>query len=274
MPRRPPTNPALARARHQAQVEAAVRRYAPEVWTAARRLHARWLREALAAARPLLERLVIEARLYELEVEWLAGELAWLGYAIEPEELLEQAEIQWVLRRLAEQAPASAGFLTTDPRRDTLVRETVRILEDDLSVFWRNLTDPETLARRLVNLKAEGVPYVEASRQVARQYGTEFYRAERLVRSSFNSAANNAHGAALEEAGFRKKTWLTSRDSRVRSGGGPGKYDHVSMDGQTVPIDQPFVSPEGVRLMYPGDRSLGAPAGSIVNCRCTLVGAE
>jgi len=273
MPRRPPTNPALARARHQAQVEAAVRRHAPEVWTATRRLHAKWLREALAAARPLLDKLVIEARLYELEVEWLAGELAWLGYAIEPEELLEQAEIQWVLRRIAETVPARAGFLPTDPRRDTLIRETVRILEDDLSTFWRTLTDPETLARRLVNLKAEGVPYVEASRQVARQYGTEFYRAERLVRSSYNSAANNAATTALVDAGFTRKRWLTSRDARVRRPQGQSPWDHLSADGQTVPVDAPFIV-SGEPLMYPGDRSRGASAGNLINCRCTVVGVE
>jgi|GEM_PF-5489294 len=271
MPRRPRTNPRLARARHLAQVEAAVRRHAPEVWTATRRLHAKWLREALAAARPLLDKLVIEARLYELEVEWLAGELAWLGYEISPDELREQPEVAWTLRRLAEQAPASAGFLTTDPRRDTLIRETVRILEDDLSVYWRNLTDPETLARRLVNLKAEGVPYVEASRQVARQYGTEFYRAERLVRSSYNSASNNAHSAALEEAGFKRKQWLTSRDARVRRPQGQSPFDHVAAEGQKVPIDKPFIV-SGEPLMYPGDRSRGASAGNIVNCRCTVIG--
>src|SRR5690606_13439210 len=135
--RRPRTNPRLARARHLAQVEAAVRRYAPEVWTAARRLHARWLREALAAARPLLDRLVIEARLYELEIEWLESELAWLGYEISPSELLEQPEVAWALRRIAETAPSQAGFLDRDPRMPTLLRENTRILEDDLSVFWQ-----------------------------------------------------------------------------------------------------------------------------------------
>lgn len=273
MPRRPRTNPRLARARHLRQVEAAVRTYAPEVWTAARRLHTKWLREALAAARPLLARLVIEVRLYELEVEWLSTELAWLGYEISPDELLEQPEVIWTLRRLASATPRQAGFLATDPRLDTLVRETVRILEDDLSTFWRTLTDPQTLARRLVDLKADGVPYIEASRQVARQYGTEFYRAERLVRSSYNTASNNAHNAALQEAGFTKKRWLTSRDARVRRPEGSSPFDHVAAEGQTVAIDEPFIV-SGEQLMFPGDRSRGASAGNIINCRCTTVGVE
>ena len=273
MPKRPTSNPRLARARHLARVEAAVRRYAPEVWTAARRLHARWLREALAAARPLLDRLVIERRLYELEVEWLAAELAWLGYEITPEELQAQPEVLWAVRRIATQAPSSAGFLASDPRMATLVRETTRILEDDLSQFWRTLTDPKTLAQRLVNLKAEGVPYVEASRQVARQYGTEFYRAERLVRSSYNTASNNAALAAIREAGFTRKRWLTSRDARVRRPEPGSPFDHWSADGQTVPIDQPF-SVSGEPLMHPGDRSRGASAGNLINCRCSVIGVE
>lgn len=273
MPKRPTSNPRLARGRHLAQVEAAVRRYAPDVWTAARRLHARWLREALAAARPLLDRLVIEGRLYELEVEWLAAELAWLGYEITPEELQAQPEVVWAVRRIATHAPSTAGFLASDPRMATLVRETTRILEDDLSQFWRTLTDPRTLAQRLVNLKAEGVPYVEASRQVARQYGTEFYRAERLVRSSYNTASNNANAAAIQEAGFSKKRWLTARDARVRRPTPSSTADHVIAEGMTVPADSYFEI-AGERLLYPGDRSLGASASMIVNCRCTCIGVE
>lgn len=267
------SNPRLARARHLARLELTVRRYAPEIWTATRRLHAKWLRLAFAAAEPVLGRLVIDARLYELEVDWLAQELDWLGYEISPDELAAQPEVAWALRRLADQAPQAAGFLTTDPRRATLVSEARRILDDDLSSYWRDIVSPKTLARRLVNLKAEGVPYIEATRIISRQYGTEFYRAERLVRSSYNSAANNANTAAILEAGFPNQRWLTSRDPRVRRPEGSSPFDHVAADGQTVPVGQPFLV-SGEFLMYPGDRSRGASAGNIINCRCTVIGAE
>jgi hypothetical protein len=44
------------------------------------------------------------------------------------------------------------------------------------------------------------------------------------------------------------------------------------MDNVVVPIDQPFITPTGSRMMYPGDRSEGAPAGDVANCRCTMIG--
>jgi hypothetical protein len=62
-------------------------------------------------------------------------------------------------------------------------------------------------------------------------------------------------------------------ESRV-SGGGKAGYGRRSMDGQTVPIDQPFVTPEGHLLMHPGDRSKGAPAGTMINCRRVVVGID
>lgn len=272
MPRRPTTDPRRARQRHLARVEAAVRTVTPEVWTATRRLHARWLRIALAAARPLLDRLVIEARLYELEIEWLAAELSWLGYEISPDELRAQPEVVWALRRLTTSAPSQAGFLASDPRTPILIREATRMLEDDLSSYWRGMTSPDLLARRLVTLKAEGVPYIEATRIISRQYGTDFYRAERLVRSSYNTASNNAALAAIEEAGFTKKKWLDSRDARVRRPTPGNPFDHRAANEQIVPINAPFIV-SGEELFYPGDRSRGASAGNIINCRCTVIGA-
>lgn len=59
------------------------------------------------------------------------------------------------------------------------------------------------------------------------------------------------------------KEWVTMGDSRVRPG-------HRAADSQQVPSDQPFMV-AGERLMHPGDRSLGASIGNVINCRCSAV---
>ena len=166
----------------------------------------------------------------------------------------------------------SHSFLPTDPRREVIIRYTTNILEDDLSSFWAGLTEPEVLANRLWNLRKEGLSYVEMTKAIDTQYRSGFYRAERLVRSAYNSSANHAAYQDLLDTGFDRGQWLTARDSRVRKGG-PNRADHRAMDGQTRKLGEPFVTLRGHRLLFPGDRSLGAPADEVVNCRCVIVGA-
>lgn len=57
-----------------------------------------------------------------------------------------------------------------------------------------------------------------------------------------------------------RKTWDSVGDNRVRAA-------HLSADGQSVRVNEPFIV-GGEQLMYPGDDSLGASAGNIINCRC------
>lgn len=284
MPRRRRSNdPRRVEALHRARIEAAVRRHSRPIWVATRRLHARWLRIMLAAAQGAYERLVLEQRartavdaelqqrLHDFEVAWLVAELEKTGVSITPEDLLNVGEVQTATNQMASSAPQGAGFLTDDPRTGRLVADAHGILEDQISSYWQSLTDPELLARRLVRQKAEGVPYVEAARQISREYGTEFYRAERLVRSSYNTASNHAHLEAVLEAGFPNKRWLTSRDARVRRPIKSSHYDHASAEGQTVPVEEPFIV-SGEPLLYPGDSSRGASIGNCANCKCTIIG--
>lgn len=60
-----------------------------------------------------------------------------------------------------------------------------------------------------------------------------------------------------------KKEWVTMGDDKVR-------MDHVIADGQVVDDTVPY-DVGGEQLMYPGDSSLGASAGNIINCRCASV---
>lgn len=77
-----------------------------------------------------------------------------------------------------------------------------------------------------------------------------------------NAARNLAARQALEAAGRRgTKTWLHTSAAEPREA-------HLQMVGDTVGMDEAFVSPSGARLLYPGDTSLGAGARDIINCQC------
>jgi len=59
-----------------------------------------------------------------------------------------------------------------------------------------------------------------------------------------------------------RRVWSATLDSKTRE-------DHADVDGQSVDgMETPFVMPDGSRLLYPGDGSLGASAEQTVNCRC------
>ncbi|MBI6621198.1 hypothetical protein YA0783_23145 [Pseudomonas corrugata] len=60
------------------------------------------------------------------------------------------------------------------------------------------------------------------------------------------------------------KTWRDRGDKKVR-------HTHSVMGGQEVQKDQPFQSPNGALLRYPGDSSLGAGWSERAGCRCTAI---
>lgn len=59
------------------------------------------------------------------------------------------------------------------------------------------------------------------------------------------------------------KKWDATGDARTRP-------SHRAMDGQKVTMDGAFETPDGAKLMHPGDTSLGAPASEIIDCRCRV----
>jgi len=61
--------------------------------------------------------------------------------------------------------------------------------------------------------------------------------------------------------------WVTQGDDKVRVKPVGG---HLAADSQRVKIGDPF-HVGGEELLYPGDRSLGATAANVMNCRCSAV---
>jgi hypothetical protein len=101
------------------------------------------------------------------------------------------------------------------------------------------------------------------------------YRGENIARTeaiqSLNRSEWEAHMQAVDIGALNRRDvrrhWDAAMDGRTR-------WSHAAMDrtyqDNGVGLDEPFVSPSGARLMFPGDTSLGAPAEEVVNCRCRV----
>ena len=107
------------------------------------------------------------------------------------------------------------------------------------------------------------------------------YRGEMIARTesvqALSAAEYESARQVLATGAVRQKDimreWDSAGDRRVRPA-------HREMDGQRVGLDEPFRTPQGALLMYPGDNTLGAPAKDTINCRCRVkttidwIGAE
>lgn len=102
-------------------------------------------------------------------------------------------------------------------------------------------------------MKAEDVP-----KSVSRMF-TEI-RATEIALNETNWIYNWINHQKLIEEKQNTHTWVSMRDEKVR-------VSHWNADGQTVPINEPFII-NGYKMMFPLDDSMGAPVEEIINCRC------
>lgn len=92
-------------------------------------------------------------------------------------------------------------------------------------------------------------------------------RAETIARTEAMQTLHIGQHAAYQQAidqGLASpeeilRVWESSGDGRTRE-------SHDEMNGQEVPWGEPFKTPSGVFLMFPGDPS--GPPEEIINCRC------
>ena len=86
-------------------------------------------------------------------------------------------------------------------------------------------------------------------------------RAETVARTEVASVYGAASEAAVDEAGYTHKRWLSASDEDVRD-------SHRELNGEVVPVGERFSN----GLRYPGDPE--GEAGEVINCRCVLVGED
>jgi SPP1 gp7 family putative phage head morphogenesis protein len=105
--------------------------------------------------------------------------------------------------------------------------------------------------------ESEGLTMTEIGKSIKQFYSDRSsYKAMRVARTEVSAAAGFGQREAAKQSGVvEEKMWISSRDDRVRD-------SHNKIDGETMPLDEPYSN----GLMYPGDPS-GDPSESI-QCRC------
>lgn len=91
--------------------------------------------------------------------------------------------------------------------------------------------------------------------------------ARTFVTGAQNAGRQDCDVKAAAMGIHRRKRWRSVKDGRTR-------HSHGLLDGQTVEIDEFFVSVLGSKMLYPGDRDHGADPSDLYNCRCCRESVE
>jgi len=132
-----------------------------------------------------------------------------------------------------------------------------------------------TVRDQLNTSLAAGIEAGETHDQLAARVKEVFNKladgeARRVAQTEVNLAYNDARHQAMSDAGIEYKAWLSSHGPNVRPAHAMAEMDYVD---DPIPLDEPF-NVGGEKLMFPGDDSLGASPGNIINCQCIQLAAQ
>ena len=142
----------------------------------------------------------------------------------------------------------------------------------DLHGFTAEMS--KKIVRDIVEADKKGAGITKFTDIIQEHYnGIGAARAEAIARTVSTQAYNGAAWSRTKEYAPYKEWLPTLHSDRTRP-------SHLAMKGVIIPVDDAFKVPafmaskntrvESCEMMYPGDSSLGAPAGQIIQCRCAL----
>jgi hypothetical protein len=165
------------------------------------------------------------------------------------------------------------GFIGLSQAQAGYLRNARAELEGlDARYFTRTLRDKrfDAMVRKAIDA---GKPLAQAEvDRIAARYSDRMlkHRADTIARTESITALRAGRREGIEQAieagAIRAETvtrvWDATLDSRTRP-------DHVAMHGTAIEgMETPFTLPDGSRMMFPGDTSLGASADQVILCRC------
>jgi len=123
-------------------------------------------------------------------------------------------------------------------------------------------TTRDSIADIIADGIANGTSQAELKKAVFEEMDTSHRRAKLIARQETMMSLATGQFDMMKAAGAKTKTWH-HRPQKDPRDGTHGKVDHVSMEGETVPIDEKFSN----GLLFPRDPSDDRPE-EVINCRC------
>ena len=125
-------------------------------------------------------------------------------------------------------------------------------------------TTRDSIADIIADGIANGASQAELKKAVYEEMDTSHKRAKLIARQETMMSLATGQFDMMKAAGAKTKTWH-HRPQKDPRDGTHGKVDHVSMEGETVPINETFSN----GLLFPRDPSDDRPE-EVINCRCYL----
>lgn len=127
----------------------------------------------------------------------------------------------------------------------------------------------DPLVKRAIREKSK-IPASKAAK-IAGRYsdGLLRRRGDKIARTELLGSLHHAQDEGLQQMlddGRLKLSQIT--DEWDAANDNDTRHSHRAMDGQRRRHGEPFLTGGGYLMHFPGDRSLGAPAEEIINCRC------
>ena len=169
--------------------------------------------------------------------------------------------------------------LQTDKRLIPIVRAEVmqRALTNDISgLKWtqRMNLHRDTAVLKIRETVANGLHHGETYSQMSERLNEALSRQVvnpmRIVRTEGHRVFSEARRDSIDGAKGKvkmTKTWITSKDERVRGQKKNDKMNHIAMDGMTIPYEDDFELPDGSKGFGPG--MIGD--ANDINCRCDWI---
>jgi hypothetical protein len=153
-------------------------------------------------------------------------------------------------------------------RPEKLLQQKVFDYADKYSVAmakYVNQTTAKKIQQVAIESMKEGKTYAQVGKDLSSKVFPQLkdgYRAKMTARTEVHGMVENgSYEAAKASNVVKTKEWSAAYGARPT---------HSEANTQVVGIDEHFIV-GGYEMRYPGDASLGADAGEIINCRCSVL---